>query len=108
MLAFTVDEGGAVSAEHPTNPRVVRANRGKREPRSIRIENYARCDNSESSTACAGSDRGILPAGSRETTPLDDDEAGAVATSDTENMTFFSGNPFVEMTKGIIHMYKKK
>lgn len=96
-----------MSAQHPTNPRVVRENRGKREPRAIRIENYARGDSSESSSAC---DRGILPSGSRETTPLDDDEAGAgaAATGDTENMTFFSGNPFVEMTKGIIHMYKKK
>lgn len=87
---------------------MVRENRGKREPRSIRIENYARCDSSES----AAGDRGILPVGSRESTPLDDDDeavgAGAASTCDTDNMTFFTGNPFVEMTKGIIHMYKKK
>lgn len=91
-----------MSAEHPTNPRVILENRGKREPRPIRVENFARTD----SESGAGN-LGILPSGSRESTPPDGD-AKALIGDGIENKTFFSGNPFVEVTKGIIHMYKKK
>lgn len=98
-----VDEAGAVSAEHPTNPLVIRENRGKREPRPIRVENFARTDAGES----GGGKLGILPSGSRESTPPDEDAKPPIGDG-TENKVFFSGNPFVEVTKGIIHMYKKK
>lgn len=115
----TVDpSAGAVSAEHPNNPRMIRENRGKREPRQIRIENYGRSDSDPTGAGSSGSsssfDKGILPPNSREATPADDDDDGADGgaagndTGSTENKTFFSGNPFVEVTKGIIHMYKKK
>lgn len=90
---------GAVSTEHPSNPRKYH---GQRIPRKIRIENYAAAD-------CTTDDRkGLLPVSSRETTPLDEDDEPVGSAEFTENKTFFSGNPFVEVTKGIIHMYKKK
>ena len=47
-------------------------------------------------------DWNLLPAHSREATPLTD-------TPDVEEkgeIGFFSGNPFVEVTKGILHLYK--
>lgn len=96
---------------------MIRENRGKREPRQIRIENYGRSDSDPTASSSSSSlDRGILPPSSREATPAEDDDddvAGATGNSTvdgsgTENKTFFSGNPFVEVTKGIIHMYKKK
>lgn len=90
---------GAVSSEHPSNPRNVREYHGQRKPRKIRIENYAAADCSEDER------KGLLPSSSRETTPLDDDDE---VLGELDNKTFFSGNPFVEVTKGIIHMYKKE
>lgn len=42
---------------------------------------------------------------SRETTPL---EEGQCASELPKEIGFFSGNPSVEVTNGIIHLYKKK
>lgn len=41
---------------------------------------------------------------SRETTPLE----GQCASELPKEIGFFSGNPSVEVTNGIIHLYKKK
>jgi BRCA1-associated protein len=46
-----------------------------------------------------------LPKPSREQTPLD--EVQTIPEIPGE-INFFSGNPFVEVTKGILHLYKKK
>lgn len=47
----------------------------------------------------------FLPSGSRETTPQND----AIDLTDyIDDKGFFWGNPHVEVTKGIIHIYKKK
>lgn len=84
-----------------------RLTRGQRKPKSIRIDNYS-CSEMEQSE-----NRGLLPSSSRETTPMcSDEQGGGVVTSAAEHrmddIAFFSGNPFVEVTKGIIHMYKNK
>lgn len=42
-----------------------------------------------------------MPTSSREQTPLEDQKMEFM-----EEVNFFSGNPFVEVTKGIIHLYK--
>lgn len=89
-------------AENMPASRVVREHRGQRKPKSIRIDNYT-CSDMEQSTE----DRGILPSSSREATPMEDNQAN-VNPDHMDDKTFFSGNPFVEVTKGIIHMYKKK
>lgn len=48
--------------------------------------------------------RGLLPhSSSRETTPLDE----GLTTEFPKEISCFSGNPFVEVTNGIIHLYKK-
>ncbi|EFA05346.2 BRCA1-associated protein [Tribolium castaneum] len=45
-------------------------------------------------------DWGLLPVCSRETTPLEPEDPKS-------EIGFFSGNPFVEITKGILHLYKE-
>lgn len=95
-----VKSGGAANV--PANSRVIREHRGQRKPKSIRVDNYT-CSEMEKSDE----KRGILPSSSRETTPMEDSQVNANAES-TYDKTFFSGNPFVEVTKGIIHMYKKE
>lgn len=97
-------------ANVPPNSRVIREHRGQRKPKSIRIDNYT-CSEMEQSSE----NRGILPSSSssREATPMasDDNQTNATNAEHTDDKTFFpffSGNPFVEVTKGIIHMYKKK
>lgn len=91
-----------MSVEHPTNPRVVREHRGKRNPHKITIESYK-----NNSIDLANESKGILPQASREQTPQVED-AVLTPSNDSEDINFFSGNPFVEVTKGIIHLYKKK
>lgn len=94
------------AANVPANSRVIREHRGQRKPKSIRIDNYA-CSEMEQSSE----NRGILPSGSRETTPMVSESENQMSASPDhmdDKKAFFSGNPFVEVTKGIIHMYKKK
>uniref|UniRef100_A0A2M4AGB4 Putative cytoplasmic zn-finger protein n=1 Tax=Anopheles triannulatus TaxID=58253 RepID=A0A2M4AGB4_9DIPT len=101
------EEAGAVSTEHPNNPRLQREMRGQRKPKKITIESYRnRLLSSDASSI--DEYRGILPKSSREQTPMD--EMPPVATTGKQEYTgeinFFSGNPFVEVTKGILHLFK--
>lgn len=81
----------------------------QRQPRKITVDNFTnkQIDNGDGIV-----EKGILPSGSRETTPMTDESATAGATVTTKNIIdekgFFYGNPFVEVTKGIMHIYKKK
>lgn len=93
---------GAVSSEHPTNPRLVKDLRGQRKPKKIQIETYANALVTEDSES---SDKGVLPKSSREQTPLDDIQPIPDVPGE---LNFFSGNPFVEQTTGILHLFKKK
>lgn len=100
---FSLDSAGAVSTEHPTNPRLQRDMRGQRKPKKITIESYRnRLDSDES--------RGVLPKSSREQTPMDEmpPPPPLSAQEFPGEIAFFSGNPFVEVTKGILHLYKRK
>jgi BRCA1-associated protein len=91
-----------VSSEHPKNPRLVKELRGKREPKKIKIETYANVLSTDDSEQI---DKGVLPKSSREQTPLD--EVQPIPEVPGE-INFFSGNPFVEQTTGILHLYKNK
>lgn len=71
----------------------------QRQPRKIIVENFTNKQNDGD----ANDEKGILPSGSRETTPMNDDIAKTI-----DEKGFFYGNPFVEVTKGIMHIYKKK
>ncbi|XP_066149173.1 BRCA1-associated protein isoform X1 [Euwallacea fornicatus] len=51
-------------------------------------------------------DWGLLPVSSREQTPMTEKDPVELA-EDKGEIGFFSGNPFVEVTKGILHLYKE-
>lgn len=94
---------GAVSSEHPSNPRLVKELRGQRKPKKIQIETYANVVAADDDSETV--DKGVLPKSSREQTPMD--EVQPVPEIPGE-LNFFSGNPFVEQTTGILHLYKSK
>uniref|UniRef100_A0AAG5CTJ5 BRCA1-associated protein n=1 Tax=Anopheles atroparvus TaxID=41427 RepID=A0AAG5CTJ5_ANOAO len=96
------EAAGAVSNEHPNNPRLQREMRGQRKPKKITIESYR---NRLLDGAPAEEYRGILPKSTREQTPMD--EQPPSATEFPGEISFFSGNPFVEVTQGILHLFKR-
>lgn len=93
--------------------------RGLRQSSKITIETYTNKLWSEVSESiemsCANSEKKIrtekrqreMPtsSSSREATPL---EEGQCSSEFPKEIGFFSGNPSVEVTNGIIHLYKKK
>nr|XP_016997296.2 BRCA1-associated protein [Drosophila takahashii] len=130
-LEPSADSEGAVSAEHPTNPRVLKErerDRGLRQSRDITIETYTNqrwtrelsapkdqeaTEGSKMNWAAALQHVNSPTAGSsRETTPRSGDETQtggpqATASKFPQEIGYFSGNPIVEVTKGLIHLYKK-
>uniref|UniRef100_A0A1B0CVF8 Brca1-associated protein n=1 Tax=Lutzomyia longipalpis TaxID=7200 RepID=A0A1B0CVF8_LUTLO len=96
----TADGACAIPSDTANPTRSTQMNRGQRQPRNIKVENYTNrvLESSDSS-------RGLLPPSSREVTPMDETPPPKADVPD--DITFFSGNPFVEVTKGIIHLYKK-
>ncbi|KAH8340613.1 hypothetical protein KR059_002448, partial [Drosophila kikkawai] len=125
-LEPSADSEGAVSVEHPTNPRVLKErerDRGLRQARDITIETYTNqrwtkelggqeaTQVSKMNWAAAVQHVNSPTAGSsRETTPRSGDESGGLQTASNfpQEIGYFSGNPIVEVTKGLIHLYKKK
>jgi len=131
LRSIKSESEGAVSSEHPTNPRVQKErerDRGLRQARDIVIETYTNqrwkrelSTGSENETnkmnwAAALQQHTNSPTAgsSRETTPRSGDESQVVgsgvqtASNFPKEIGYFSGNPIVEVTKGIIHLYKKK
>lgn len=84
--------------------------RGQRKPKKISIESYR--NRLDSSSELAGDESrhvGVLPKSSREQTPMDEiAPVPAVHQEFPGEINFFSGNPFVEVTKGILHLFKRK
>lgn len=78
--------------------------RGQRKANQIVVENYSNTSLPPSQEDC----RGILPPSSREVTPVQEEAPPPVCPTDGEEISFVSGNPFVEVTKGVIHLFKKK
>lgn len=71
--------------------------RGLRKIRDISVETFpSRLENPRN-------DWGLLPFSSRESVPPSDKDMD----DDKNEIGFFSGNPFVEVTKGILHLYKE-
>ncbi|XP_018562105.1 BRCA1-associated protein isoform X2 [Anoplophora glabripennis] len=73
--------------------------RGQRKIRDISVETFP------SRLESPRDDWGLLPLCSRETTPSGDKNKEPV--EEKGEIGFFSGNPFVEVTKGILHLYKE-
>lgn len=80
--------------------------RGQRKTNKIVVENYS---NKTILPGGGQEDRyGLLPPSSREVTPVQEVPPQPVSAADGEEINFVSGNPFVEVTKGVIHLFKKK
>ncbi|KAF5290128.1 hypothetical protein FQA39_LY14909 [Lamprigera yunnana] len=75
----------------------VKNSRGQRKVKDITVETFASRLNKPSE------DLGILPPDSREIGAM----RGEMMSDDVREIGFFSGNPFVEITKGILHLYKE-
>lgn len=90
-----LDSEGAAAVCVRQNP-----HNDQRQPRKITVENFTNKQNDGD----AKDEKGILPCGSRETTPMNSDDTA----KSIDEKGFFYGNPFVEVTKGIMHIYKKK
>lgn len=71
--------------------------RGARESKIITVETYA------SILQGPNSNPGILPTSSRRSPP-----EGSSIPEDDETISFFCGNPLIEVTKGLLHLYKEK
>lgn len=82
---------------------VTKESHGQRKPKKIQIETYANVVLGEEASEATG----VLPKSSREVTPLTETSELCNENSSGE-VKFFSGNPFVEQTTGILHLYKKK
>lgn len=98
LFRYSGESEGATAAVATMRP-----HNDQRQPRKITVENFSNQLNDDGTAA-----KSLLPSfGSRETTPM-----ATVATADDakaiEEKGFIYGNPFVEVTKGIIHIYKKK
>lgn len=98
--AAEVEGEGAVAATTP-GPKDYR---GKRKTNKIVVENYSNKSVLPGQEDCYG----ILPPSSREVTPVQEVPPQPVCPADGEEINFVSGNPFVEVTKGVIHLFKKK
>lgn len=73
-----------------------RKDRGARESKIITVETYA------SVLTGPNADNGILPTSSRRSPPENS------VSEDEGTISFFCGNPLVEVTKGVLHLYKEK
>lgn len=90
----------SVGAEAIPNSDNKKKSRGQRNVRDISVETFpSRLENSRD-------DWGLLPKCSRENTPASD--KSKEFSEEKSEIGFFSGNPFVEITKGILHLYKQE
>lgn len=92
--------------------------RGSREPRDITIETYSgtkerplpllsqssRTSNKSQSTSRENSEEKSCVSTATSTNDME----GAAACNVSDQVNFISGNPFVEVTKGILHLFKEK
>lgn len=89
-----------LGAEAVLNVDNKKKNRGQRKVRDISVETFP------SRLECSRDDWGLLPKCSRENTPASDKTKEY--SEEKNEIGFFSGNPFVEITKGILHLYKEE
>ena len=95
--------------------------RGSREPSDITVETHSnpgedplpllplnlskkKCIKQQSTSRGSSEEKSV----SKNSGSLMDESAGATACKVTDQINFTSGNPFVEVTKGILHLFKEK
>ncbi|CAH1134339.1 unnamed protein product [Ceutorhynchus assimilis] len=90
-------QGAAEALSEESEPK---QKRGQRRVTNISVETFA------NRLETPREDWGLLPVSSREATPMTE-KAPAELAEDKAEIGFFSGNPFVEVTNGILHLYKE-
>lgn len=91
--------------------------RGCREPRDVTVESYASVAEgpspllpSRGPSQSNSSSRANSEETSKSNAPSSEsfEGDGAAAQNPPDQINFFSGNPFVEVTKGILHLFKEE
>ncbi|KPJ13314.1 BRCA1-associated protein [Papilio machaon] len=99
VLRIEIDEDlpemGDNASEAEAAKEQKKKDRGARDSKTITVETYA------SVLVGSNTDSGILPTSSRRSPPEDN------VCNDDETINFFCGNPLVEVTKGVLHLYKE-
>lgn len=108
-----------LNQEETVSTMAARKMRGCREPRDITVENYS-CTTEGPSPflSSQGSSKShLVPRANSEeasyttcvpvSTPEGGEIIGATACTPSDQINFISGNPFVEVIKGILHLYKE-
>lgn len=70
---------------------------GRREPKDLHIETYAK--------ECGKENKGLLKSSTQNSADQDQENDSEEGNS---SILFLSGNPFVEITRGVLHLYKEK
>ncbi|XP_063989228.1 BRCA1-associated protein [Diachasmimorpha longicaudata] len=102
-------------AEETASTMAARKMRGRREPRDITVESYASVtEGPVPLLSSQGSSKPHSRPNSEESSSSSNQinaatvEGAPANTSSTDQINFISGNPFVEVTKGILHLYKEE
>ncbi|KAJ0172879.1 hypothetical protein K1T71_011055 [Dendrolimus kikuchii] len=100
VLRIEVDEDLPEMGDNPADMEAAKEqkkrDRGARESQTITVETYA------SVLSGPNTDTGILPSSLRKEPP-----PGSSISEDEDTISFFCGNPLVEVTKGVLHLYKE-
>ncbi|XP_063388532.1 BRCA1-associated protein [Cydia fagiglandana] len=100
VLSIEIDEDLPDMGDSPADIEAAKEqkkkDRGARESKTITVETYA------SVLLGPNPDIGILPTSSRRSPPKD-----SIIPEDDDTISFFCGNPLVEVTKGVLHLYKE-
>ncbi|KAH9638770.1 hypothetical protein HF086_002010 [Spodoptera exigua] len=99
VLRIEIDEDLPEMGDNPVEMEAAKEqkkkDRGARESKTITVETYA------SVLTGPNMDTGILPTSSRRSPPEHS------MSEDEDTISFFCGNPLVEVTKGVLHLYKE-
>lgn len=100
---FTADEAAAAEAAASDGSSLIR---GRREPRRYRVETYSKEAGQDSKRLFPKELSSYVRQGSSEKEACENDLGATSEEGDV--VSFSSGNPFVEVTRGILHLYKEK
>ncbi|XP_041972371.1 BRCA1-associated protein [Aricia agestis] len=102
VLRIEIDEDIPEMENNPTETESAKEqkkkDRGARESKTIVVETYA------SVLSGPNTEKGILPTSSQKSGI---DKKSKKSADDGETIGFFCGNPLVEVTKGVLHLYKE-
>lgn len=88
------------------------SNRGRRQVKEVTIETFTNSENTESASLLKPDSskkyKKSGPSKDQNASKKDEKTRSNVVDLRLEPIRFFSGNPYVEVTKGILHLYKEE